>query len=1109
MVYLPERPEDLTALGEADRSEASLWHLGLSLVAADLLGVPFRRVADAGGAAGAFSGWCQAFGATFQDIADSSGPHHLVTLWDRLTTLPNPRPYLEAIAEQWKHPGVACFSTPNGEALNAMPTPELWDGFADSFERLFYLSHAGVRELFKGLAAEVFLYPLHRDGEDVILGIASRHPVSVRTRELLVALFENPRHLVSAAEKGELGVNGVCGLIILYLLKQRLGEAKQLAQLLPRLKADLPAGIVDLLTGWVEAGLGHFQQADALVRHACRQPALAEVEAAARMQLLRLAFEERGRALEQLRMTAQAQRQELHRLQHAFDDYRLDKEKYVSHLRAQLDELAWAQRVKHLPGKVKGKLKKLASRVMPPPLKRRWQALNYEGLTLQPHGKAVLYAPADLYPSYAPRVEPPADVDTRNLRVTLITTVRNEGASIDVWLKGILDQTRLPDELVVVDAGSTDDTLERLERFKQTSPFPVKVLVSPGAKIAHGRNQAIREARHEIIACTDLGCHPDRHWLERMLVPFVLEPKTEVVAGWTEAHATTPFQRALAYLTVPPQGSVDPQTYLPSSRTMAFTRDAWQRVGGYPEWLTFAGEDTFFALLLKNRCAHWAFVPTAVIYWHMRTTWKAVYRQAYLYGMGDGEAALFPLNYKRDGRHLAVLGVAGAMMLSTLIMAVASMWQAVLAAGLIGAAFVAFWAVRKSRRLAQFYLSGLGGQERRLAFWMLWVIVFARTMGFLKGVAGRVQIHRKRFASTQATCVIFSGVPIHDSGGGQRATQLALEFLERGYRVVFLNQYPSYESRELHLPLQHPHLELNTVEAFDPRTFLATHDPVKPLVAIAEFPHPAFLPALNALKAAGGKIVYDLIDDWRSSLGSDWYSTETERRYYDLSDLLVASAQTLADRLATESRREVALVPNAVNLRLFRRGEYSRPLDMVTGRPTITYVGALWGEWFDWEQLIALAEAYPQSSVVVIGDYRGQCPKMLPNLHFLGLKPQRELPAYLAHSDVAIIPFKISDLTQAVSPLKVFEYLAMGVPVVSTPLRELEGMPYVFTGATHQDFCDQVVKAAETEVDPVVIQRFIAANSWGERVDRILSGIGLRSADETSLADVRGVMKAL
>jgi glycosyltransferase involved in cell wall biosynthesis len=207
--------------------------------------------------------------------------------------------------------------------------------------------------------------------------------------------------------------------------------------------------------------------------------------------------------------------------------------------------------------------------------------------------------------------------------------------------------------------------------------------------------------------------------------------------------------------------------------------------------------------------------------------------------------------------------------------------------------------------------------------------------------------------------------------------------------------------------------------------------------------------------------------------------------------LLVASAPSLVERLKEMTGRSVLLLPNAVNLKLFDRGrKYEEPEDLPAGDPRILFIGALWGEWFDWDLLQKIVQAYPNSALTVIGDYRGQCPFSEPNLHFLGLKSQTTLPAYLQHSDVTIIPWEISSITQATSPLKVFEYLAMGAPVVAPRINPLLDLPYVFTSSDHDEFIENIEKARTCEMEEGVLDEFIKANSWEARIDKLAEYIG-------------------
>src|SRR5215204_6866284 len=96
--------------------------------------------------------------------------------------------------------------------------------------------------------------------------------------------------------------------------------------------------------------------------------------------------------------------------------------------------------------------------------------------------------------------------------VSLIVTVRDDRPGFAQLLDAIAEQAETPDEIVVVDGGSKDGTLDELTARHESLP-PVRVFVAPGSNIAAGRNIAVREARHDWIACTDAGCRPVRGWL--------------------------------------------------------------------------------------------------------------------------------------------------------------------------------------------------------------------------------------------------------------------------------------------------------------------------------------------------------------------------------------------------------------------------------------------------------------------------------------------------------------------------------------------------------------------------------------------------------------------
>jgi len=203
--------------------------------------------------------------------------------------------------------------------------------------------------------------------------------------------------------------------------------------------------------------------------------------------------------------------------------------------------------------------------------------------------------------------------------------------------------------------------------------------------------------------------------------------------------------------------------------------------------------------------------------------------------------------------------------------------------------------------------------------------------------------------------------------------------------------------------------------------------------------------------------------------------------------MFVFLAPILNSYLHNLSPKPVALIPNAVNHRLFNfYNNYLVPLDLPKREFTIMYIGALWGEWFDWNLLIKIAKSFPDFSVVIIGDYRGQCPEKFPNLYFLGLKAQKDLPAYLKFTNVAIIPWKVNKITIATSPLKLYEYLAMHVPTVVPNLPPLQNIPYVFTSHDDVDFLENIKIALDIDRSQIILENFVSDNSWEHRVKQIL-----------------------
>lgn len=232
-----------------------------------------------------------------------------------------------------------------------------------------------------------------------------------------------------------------------------------------------------------------------------------------------------------------------------------------------------------------------------------------------------------------------------NKKVSLICTLKNEASSLDDFIKSLLSQSRIPDEIILVDGGSDDESVEIIETYMKKNA-PIQLIIEDGINIAAGRNLAIKNAKYEIIASTDLGCILNSEWLKYLIEPFEKEPTTDVVSGWYEPITNSKFERCLADITYPKLEKVlkNPTNFLPSSRSVAFKKKCWEEVGGYPEWL-YTAEDTTFDLALKKNGCNFVFAPKSFVYWKTRPNLKSALKQYYLYGKGDGQGRIFSKSY--------------------------------------------------------------------------------------------------------------------------------------------------------------------------------------------------------------------------------------------------------------------------------------------------------------------------------------------------------------------------------------------------------------------------------------------------------------------------------
>lgn len=238
------------------------------------------------------------------------------------------------------------------------------------------------------------------------------------------------------------------------------------------------------------------------------------------------------------------------------------------------------------------------------------------------------------------------------MKRALIATLYNEADNVSRWWDCLRRQTVRPDEIIIVDGGSTDGTWEKLAELARQAPVPVK-LEQRRCNIAAGRNRAIQLTDAEIIAATDAGSFPEPDWFHEITRPLLEDAGVDCTGGVNIAGDESAFQNYLAQFE--PRADVEAaiksgnKEVHPSSRNTAFRRSAWADVGGYPEWLTLAAEDILFTQELTRVGKRIIRNPKAVVYWSVRDSAEAYLKLLYRNAYGSGEARLdLPYFFRRS-----------------------------------------------------------------------------------------------------------------------------------------------------------------------------------------------------------------------------------------------------------------------------------------------------------------------------------------------------------------------------------------------------------------------------------------------------------------------------
>jgi glycosyltransferase involved in cell wall biosynthesis len=256
-----------------------------------------------------------------------------------------------------------------------------------------------------------------------------------------------------------------------------------------------------------------------------------------------------------------------------------------------------------------------------------------------------------------------------------------------------------------------------------------------------------------------------------------------------------------------------------------------------------------------------------------------------------------------------------------------------------------------------------------------------------------------------------------------------------------------------------------------------------------------FNPAAGLLAGRLGEesTIYYCVDEYTAFTGASKGLKEIEEELFRKADLVIVSAEKLLESKSAFNQNTF-LIRHGVDFAHFRKAldEETKIPDAIANlpRPIIGFHGLL-ADWIDYDLIVKIAEHFRQGSVVLIGKTTVDAEKVigkvqnLPNVHLLGRQPYADLPNYCKGFDVALNPFAINDLTLAANPLKVREYLAAGLEVVSTAIPEVEIMNLCRIGRTHDEFIAEIERALENPRPKIEISEAVRAESWEARVDEL------------------------
>lgn len=222
------------------------------------------------------------------------------------------------------------------------------------------------------------------------------------------------------------------------------------------------------------------------------------------------------------------------------------------------------------------------------------------------------------------------------MRTSVVVPVKNDAVALTELLRALSEQTKKPDEVVLIVTDSLDDSLVVAKKWRPPA-IQVRVISQRSANRSQARNIGVARASGEVIIFTDAGCAPQNDWVENISKPF-RDAKVNLVSGYTAGHWANPFEEAQVPFVLVPLEQIEVKP-LPATRNMAIRRKTFLEAGGFREDLQFA-EDFEFSRRLKVMGIVARFVPRARVAWRPRPSITSFFLMIARLTAGDVEAGI-------------------------------------------------------------------------------------------------------------------------------------------------------------------------------------------------------------------------------------------------------------------------------------------------------------------------------------------------------------------------------------------------------------------------------------------------------------------------------------